>query len=344
MFGAGLFGRFAIQAYAATGDIHVLAVADDDEASLLQVQAAGAHLTSDWLSILGDDRIEVVHVATPPFARAELVCAALGAGKSVFCEKPLALTVQDADVMIEQANRHGVVLGIDYVMRYQPAYRFLASLSASGLAGAPRSLSFQNFAQTVPRTHWFWDRSLSGGIFVEHGVHFFDIFGVVAGAASRVAGRQPRDTAVEATVWYRDGVVGRFYHEFNFPLEVEFASGVVAFEQGHVVIDGWIPTRLTGVVQASPEAVAAIGSASGVDLTLQVGDAVSFQATFLSREQRYRDAIVAGMRDLIRRHRDPNHALRVTAEDGRASLALALASQRACDTDRSVDVIARSPG
>src|SRR6516164_7546701 len=105
--GAGPFGRFTIESYAASRDLSVLAVADRDESALRAVPVSGLNLTTDWRTVLSDERVEVVHVATPPFVRGSVVDAALTAGKSVFCEKPLALTIAEADGMIEEAEHVG---------------------------------------------------------------------------------------------------------------------------------------------------------------------------------------------------------------------------------------------
>ena len=76
-------------------------------------------------------------------------------------------------------------------MRFQPAYRMLEALAASGIMGRLRTISFQNFAQALAPDHWFWDRTKSGGILVEHGVHFFDAYSRIAGAPSQVSGTVP---------------------------------------------------------------------------------------------------------------------------------------------------------
>ena len=82
---------------------------------------------------------------------------------------------------------------------------------------------FENYAsdENLPAEHWFWDRAKSGGIFVEHGVHFFDMFAgwlgageVVAAQASRRAGTNIEDQ-VQCTVRYGDGVHVNFYHGFT---------------------------------------------------------------------------------------------------------------------------------
>lgn len=331
LVGAGAFGRFCVAAYRESPDLDVVAVADPDPAALALVEAPGASLTADWRHVVLRPDVEVIHIAVPPWIRREIVDAAMAAGKSVFCEKPLALTLDEADAMIGGASRAGVALGVDYVMRHHPAYHVLYALAGSDLLGRARSISLQNFAQAVPPGHWFWDRNRSGGILVEHGVHFFDAYGQVVGPAQRVRGYAPRPEAAEVVVEYCGGAVGRYYHEFAFPPPVERALGLVFFEEGHVEIDGWIPEFLKGAVLAPAPSVREIACGLGVALEVEEGDATHFSGSFGDRSASYAACIVAGMRDVIRRHRDPAHRMAVPPEDARRSLALALAAQRSID-------------
>jgi predicted dehydrogenase len=330
--GAGAFGRFCIDAYQRHGDVAVVAVADSEAGGLAQVDAPGAELTGDWRRIMNRLDVEAVHVATPPWLRLEVVEAALASGKSVMCEKPLALTLDEADSMIDAASRAGLALGADYVMRHHPAYHLLYALSASGMLGEVRSISLQNFAQRMPPDHWFWDRQLSGGILVEHGVHFFDAFGRIAGPARHVRGDSLRREAVHVIVDYAGGAIGRYYHEFAFLRAVERTLGIVFFERGYVEIDGWIPERLTGSVLAPAPAVRAIATDIGCPFEVREDDATHVNADFGDRSVAYGACIVAGMRDVVHRHRNPAYRMEVAPDDARRSLALALASQRAIDT------------
>lgn len=340
LLGAGAFGRFCLEAYQKSPDIQVLWLSDPSRAALDTINAPGVRKEAGWETLAADERVEVVHLATPPHVRAEVAFAALEAGKSVFCEKPLALTLSEADAMIEAAARHDVALGVDYVMRHQPAFHLLEALAASGCFGQVRSLSVQNFAQAVPPGHWFWDRSQSGGILVEHGVHFFDAYGRVAGIPTCVWGSLPRREAIEVTVRYNRGAVGRYYHEFAFPREVERTTGTVFFERGYVEIDGWIPTRVHGEVLACTEAVQEVADQLRLPLTVVQDRATRFEILFGNREESYQAAIVSGMRDAIQRHRDRGYRMEVPPEDARASLALALAAQQAAEQGIEVDVIA----
>ncbi len=331
LVGAGAFGRFCLDVYRAAPDLSVIAVADSSAAALAQVGASAAHLDTDWRPVLRDNSIEVIHVATPPYLRGDLIEAAFDAGKSVFCEKPLALSLPDADAMIAQAAARDLALSVNYVMRHQPAYVLLERLANSGLFGSLRTISFQNFAQLVPSDHWFWDRAKSGGIFVEHGVHFFDAYARVAGSPLEVHGTAPRREAVDATIWYAGGALGRFYHEFAFPHAVEQTLGTSLFERGAVEIEGWIPERISGSVLASREAIREVVEGTGIDARITEDATTHFAALFPDRQASYRAAILAGMRDVLRRHRDSTYRMTVAPEDARASLALALSAQEAVD-------------
>src|SRR5436189_1679752 len=120
--GAGGFGHFCLEAYRQSGDISVAAVADPKLAGTVPRTHPELSITADWRSFLDDPSIEVIHLATPPSLRAEIAVTALQAGKSVFCEKPLALSLREADEMLDAAPRSGGSIGVDYVLRHHPAF------------------------------------------------------------------------------------------------------------------------------------------------------------------------------------------------------------------------------
>ncbi|GAC1398547.1 MAG: hypothetical protein NVSMB52_12060 [Chloroflexota bacterium] len=328
--GVGAFGRFCIRAYEQTGFLQVVAAADPDPRARGAMEGTRVTCSSDWRDIISNDEIEVVHVATPPFVRLDIVLTALKAGKSVFVEKPLALTLEEADEILNAEATSTACLGIDYVMRHLPAYKLLEKISTSGIAGRIRSFSFQNFAQEVPHDHWFWQQDKSGGILVEHGVHFFDVFSQLAGAPVNVWGTAPSPEAIEVSVQYENGVLGRFYHEFAFPQVAELTTAAIMFERGHVLIEGWIPTRLSAAFIANGDEVRRI---VGPSTQIQKRDgATHVVQSFSDREKDYGSAVVAGMCDVINRHRDPGHRIAVSMADARSSLDLAIAAQSSCDS------------
>jgi predicted dehydrogenase len=331
--GAGGFGQFCLEAYRQTGDISVAAVADPNLAGSAPRTHPELSITADWRNLLDVPTIEVIHLATPPLLRAEIAVPALKAGKSVFCEKPLALSLREAGEILDAARLAGRSVGVDYVLRHHPAFEFVARLSACALFGPLRTFSLQNFAQVLPCDHWMWDAEKSGGILVEHGVHFFDAYGQIAGAPEEVWGSAPRKEAVEVTVRYVSGAVGRFYHEFAWPQKVERTHGIMFFERGYVEIDGWIPERVHGRVDAPAAALEAVVRPLCPSLGVREDSgASSFDVRFPDRQAAYRSAIVDGMRDLIAKHRGPSHRMVVSEHDALDSLSLALAARRAVVT------------
>ena len=138
---------------------------------------------------------------------------------------------------------------------------------------------------------------------------------------------------LQVTVRYVSGAIGRYYHEFAWPQNVERTHGIMFFEHGYVEIDGWIPERVHGRVDAPAAALEAVVRPLCPSLEVREDSgATSFDVRFPDRQAAYRSAIVDGMRDLIAKHREPSHRMVVSAHDARDSLSLALGAQRAVET------------
>jgi predicted dehydrogenase len=111
--------------------------------------------------------------------------------------------------------------------------------------------SFENYAsdENLPLDHWFWDRKKSGGIFVEHGVHFFDLFagwlgtGRVEAAQVGVRPGSGIEEHVHATVRYGDATLVNFYHGFHQAGRMDRQELRLVFERGDVTLSDWVPTR-----------------------------------------------------------------------------------------------------
>lgn len=339
LVGLGNFGRFCLEAYRRAGDIEVTVVADPNVTAAALGEAHGTRLVPDWHSLLDDPSIEAVHLLTPPHLRGAIAVPLLRSGKAVFCEKPLALSLEEADEMIAASHESGAALSIDYVLRHHPAYALLDRLTSSGLMGPLSTFSLQNFAQALPANHWMWDAERSGGILVEHGVHFFDAYSRIAGRATEIRGHAFRPRAVTVEVTYDTDAIGLYYHEFAFPQAVERTVGIAAFERGSIEIDGWIPESLRGRLVASCQEVRqALRHAAPEIAIWRHGPTTHVMVRFEERSRAYAGAVVEGMRQLIARHRDGEAPMAATAGDARHSLALALAGDCAVRAGRTVAV------
>src|SRR5262249_42565071 len=147
-------------------------------AALAAAARFGVESVDDVGELLGRDDVDVVYIATPPFLHHPQAMAVLAVGKHVIVAKPLAMTAGQAAELIAVARRRDRLLVANLMQRYNPLFDAVRRLVEARVLGEVLHGSFENYAsdENLPDGHWFWDRGKSGGIFVEHGVHFFDLF------------------------------------------------------------------------------------------------------------------------------------------------------------------------
>ena len=93
---------------------------------------------TDVGAVWDDPAIDAVVIAAPARPHADLVVAAAGAGKAVFCEKPMALTLADADRAIAAAEAAGVALQVGFNRRFAPDFAAAHAAIAAGRIGTPQ--------------------------------------------------------------------------------------------------------------------------------------------------------------------------------------------------------------
>ena len=129
--------------------------------------------------------VDIVDICTPTATHKSLVLAAAKAGKHVICEKPIALTVADAQAMIESCRDVRFFVGM--VLRFFPQYRAAKQLIAAGRIGKPGVLRLKRVSY-VPKNPeaWYFNEALSGGMVVDLMIHDFDYARWLAGEVERV--------------------------------------------------------------------------------------------------------------------------------------------------------------
>ncbi|PYV19644.1 MAG: gfo/Idh/MocA family oxidoreductase [Acidobacteria bacterium] len=134
-----------------------------------------------WQSLLTDQSIDAVYIATPVDLHAPMTSAAARAGKHVLCEKPMALTYRQCRAMIRACRESRVRLGIAYYRRFYPALRRMKALLDEGAIGAPVlaevvvAEKFNPETADAPR-RWLVERDRSGGgPMMDLGCHRIDL-------------------------------------------------------------------------------------------------------------------------------------------------------------------------
>jgi predicted dehydrogenase len=253
VIGCGGFGLFALQQFTQVPGVKLVGVAATHQpASLAAAARFGVENVDDLGEFLKRDDLDVVYIATPPFLHHAQALAALEAGKHVIVEKPLALTVGEADELVAAARKRDLLVVANLMQRYNPLFDAVRRLIEGRVLGEVLHGSFENYAsdENLPASHWFWDRSKSGGIFVEHGVHFFDLFegwlgtGRLEAAQVGVRPGTEIEEHVQCTVRYNNVALVNFYHGFHQTGRMDRQELRLVFERGELTLFDWVPTRV----------------------------------------------------------------------------------------------------
>jgi UDP-N-acetylglucosamine 3-dehydrogenase len=192
----------------------------------------GAVPTTDLEEAVLDPQIDAVDICLPSALHRRWTERALEAGKHVFLEKPIALTADDADAVVDAAARHGRVLVVGLVLRFWPEYVELHRRVASGDLGRPLAVSTYRLSPPIDWNDWMADREQSGGVPVDLLVHDFDQLNWLLGEPRRVFAREPRPGHVQALVEY-DRATGLAEGSVAMPRSYPFSSNIrVLCEEG----------------------------------------------------------------------------------------------------------------
>jgi predicted dehydrogenase len=277
ILGFGGFAMFAAQQFAQVPGAVLRCIAGTHrEASLACAARFGLADVQRAEVMFAMPDVQLVYIATPPFLHHAQARDALRAGKHVIVEKPLAVTMEQADELVAIARDKRLLLVTNLMQRYNPLFGQIKDVVDTKVLGDVLHGTFENYAsdEGLSPDHWFWDRAKSGGIFIEHGVHFFDMFaGWLGSGIVESAGRVMRPgSAIEEQVYctarYGDVPV-TFYHGFTQAGRMDRQELRLLFERGDVTLREWIPTQAvvrTALDEASTRALAAIFPGARIDV------------------------------------------------------------------------------
>jgi UDP-N-acetylglucosamine 3-dehydrogenase len=191
VIGTGFAG--STHARAAVGlpgvELAMIAAATMAEAEPLAAEL-GARVARDARSLCASDDIDLVVVASPTYLHAEHVVAAATAGKQVFCEKPIARTLDDARAMVRACDDADVSLAVGHVVRFFPEYRRAKELLDAGALGRAAVATLTRGTVSVGAARaWYLDAAKSGGVVLDLMLHDLDVLRWWFGEPARVYGK-----------------------------------------------------------------------------------------------------------------------------------------------------------
>lgn len=128
---------------------------------------------TDYLNIIGDKSIDAVIIATPTQFHCEIAIAAANAGKHILCEKPLAVSVEECNLMDAAAKKNGVILQVAFMRRFDTSFVEAKRMIDAGEIGDVVMVRSNTRGPSIPKP-WMYDISKSNGPLAEVNSHDID--------------------------------------------------------------------------------------------------------------------------------------------------------------------------
>ncbi len=252
---AGRPVRLAIVGTGGMGSYHAVGIKDDPDVEVtwavdLDLEranrlaaATGATVTASLDDALADPELDAVLVALPTSLHRMATEKAAAAGKHVFCEKPIARTVEDGQAMVAACDAAGVTLMIGHVVRFFPEWARIKEILDSGELGQVAMVRAKRTNPPVQeRSPWFADVEKNGGVVLDLMVHDLDTLGWLFGPVERLYAQgltytphQPKRDFAYASIRYRNGVIAHIesswaHANHRTAIEVAGQYGLISFD------------------------------------------------------------------------------------------------------------------
>jgi predicted dehydrogenase len=226
--GTGDIGRLHAKALRARDDVE-LCVCRGVKPSGAETFARefGATVYPSYSDLLADPSVAAVDICVPNDLHREFVEKAAAAGKHILCEKPIALSLADANAMIEAARRAGVLLMIAHPLRFWPEYVKLREVILSGSLGPCRAITMRRLLSLLisvtGERGWRQKPERMGGAILDLQIHDLDFLYWVFGLPEQVYCAAARST---------DGGLNHTYAILKFPM------GTIGFVESSYLLQG----------------------------------------------------------------------------------------------------------
>ena len=172
LFGAGRIGRMHAENLAQRSDARLVYVVDTKpEAARALAEPLGARQAAAE-EAFSDPQVHAVLIASSTGSHADLSIAAARAGKAIFCEKPVDLTLPKVDLCIKEVRKARVPMFVGFNRRFDPSFRDLKKRLDAGVIGKLEQVIITNRDPGLPELRFL---ASSGGLFLDFTIHDFDM-------------------------------------------------------------------------------------------------------------------------------------------------------------------------
>ena len=250
IIGLGVIGKVHYQVLRELGE-EIVALCDVDLSKLAAYE--GPRHYADYTEMLERERIDVVHVCTPHYLHAEMVVEALGRNINVLCEKPLCISSEEIERILQAAKASKGRLGVCFQNRYNHsslyAKRYLEGKSidrAQGILRWHRDAAY--YATGAWRGKWATE---GGGVLINQAIHTVDLLQWLVGMPAMVQG-ETSNRSLAGVIEVEDTAEARFWgggefslfatnaspQDYPIELHIEAAGHTLLVTPDRVVLDG----------------------------------------------------------------------------------------------------------
>ena len=295
-----------------------------ERASEVAAELEIEHSYSDAQEMLHRKDIDCVVIASPDRFHASAIQAAAAAGKDILCEKPLALSLADAQHALEAVVKAKVRLQIGFMRRYDPAYRAAKARIESGEIGEPVVFKSHGRDKEEPPLSAY-QSGVNGMLFYNNTIHDFDL-------ARWLMQDEVSEVQAYATVAIRPEIA-KYGDIVAGVVNLKYGSGAIGNIESYVQAAYGYDVRTEIVGSKGSILVGTPWQAPATLLTAQ-GGTQPLEDHYLTR---FADAYLAEIRDVVdnmKNGREP----RVTGEDGLRALEIAVAAENSYREGKTCNV------
>ena len=320
IIGAGFIGEIHANSYKQIKNANVVAVVDKVERKGIKLaEKIGTSFYEDLNDLFENQEVDCIDICTPTFLHADMAVRAAEAGKNVFCEKPLALSLKEADRIIEALKKNKVKAMVGHVIRFWPEYVKAKEIVSSGQLGEPLYVFCERLAITPDwqEGNWVTNEKYSGGVSVDLHIHDLDYLIWLFGKPILVKAQGVYDKKLSSLV--------------HIATTIEFENGKSALAEGGWAFKGSFPfTMILRILCEKGTIEWVFRAGKNIEKREQKADLIVYEnnGSIYNLEVDQTDAYLLECKYFIDCIDNNRPVKRATCEDGRLALELALAATK----------------
>jgi predicted dehydrogenase len=176
LVGSGFIGLVHLDAFKRIKEVEIAGIVETSEEKRKELSEKFDHkLYSRLDDLLEKEDVDIIDICTPTHTHLKLIEKAAAAGKNIFCEKPLALNLEEAGLAIDLVEKHKVKAMVGHVLRFWPEYIKAKELVENQSLGKSHYIFCERLASFPEwRAGWGTDESMCGGVSIDLLIHDLD--------------------------------------------------------------------------------------------------------------------------------------------------------------------------